>query len=143
MREIIFRGRRLDNGEWAYGFYASGLLGDNAYIIGRGFEATDAGFHAPECHSVIPSTIGQFTGLCDKNGKRIFEGDVCRVFNPNGEQETDSIVEYVEKWSCYPYEPEDGFDAYDITAIGWAMEMGYEFEILSTIHDEATKGVKA
>jgi hypothetical protein len=64
MREIKFRGNDINIGEWVYGFYTQGGWIDP----NTGKETVRHIIHADFLHDVVPDTIGQFTGLCDKNG---------------------------------------------------------------------------
>lgn len=68
MREIKFRGKRLDNGEW--------IEGDLLRMNGHWFIFPDPAPGGVDKYEVDPATVGEFTGLKDKNGKEIYEGDI-------------------------------------------------------------------
>lgn len=83
-REILFRGKRVDNGEWTYGDLLH--CDDEAEIYSESV-GKNGGY-------VIPETVGQYTGLTDKNGTRIFEGDIVKQEFSKFRQGTNGICEF-------------------------------------------------
>lgn len=86
MREILFRGKRVDNNKWVYGDLIQ-LHDGRKYIIDNKFGACidDKGnfinTKSQFVNEVIQETVSQYTGLTDKNGKKIFEGDIVQWSN--------------------------------------------------------------
>ena len=131
MREILFRGKEVADGKWIEGFYSAEEY--NPYsgevehipriqIIGK-------------CVSlgVIPETVGQYTGLTDKNDKKIFEGDIVECVS-GGER---AVISWLKYFACFGLSFDGwccGFDDYDFSL--------NDFKVIGNIHDnpELLKG---
>ena len=125
MREILFRGKRLDNGEWIEGDLKHDDLDFDTDIVYIYFHNKIEGRY--ETAEVDPATVGQYTGLKDINGKRIFEGDIVKTVYKTG------CVEYCEKQARYNIylKSKDR-----LNEMNFMKNMANECEVIGNIHDE-------
>ena len=143
MREILFRGKRIDNGEWVEGYYYK------AKYCRTDDELCDyitvphpKEYNEPSSHYIVdPETVGQYTGLKDKNGKKIFEGDIVRLTDEHNETGWTAVVvfgnpngDYSWGWQLSAIEEFDGNK--DILLWVDMEESGVYCEIIGNIHDK-------
>lgn len=128
----LFRGKRLDNGEWVEGFFVTWPDMPRAWILKPFCKVSMCDRDVSGTinkYEVDPATVGQFTGLTDRNGKRIFEGDVL-------------LDSYDEMAGTVTYRPDDGMFAFisnEDEMYDFADVDSKSFEVIGTIHDkEAT-----
>lgn len=121
MREIKFRGKRLDNGEW--------IEGDLLRMNGHWFIFLDPAPEGIDKYEVDPATVGEFTGLKDKNGKEIYEGDVMEI--PETDFNAEIIGRVLFEEDAYYIIPLRGGHLW---GLHWSLRK-HDAKIIGNIHD--------
>lgn len=124
MKEILFRGKRADNGDWVYGFLIK--MRGQYHIIDQNDEDS--------AYMIKPETVGQYSEHRDDRFLRIFEGDILKVSYDDGTAYTTEVSAYGSTL-CVDIEGED----YDFTAIDFAVDIWKDnwckFEVIGNIYD--------
>ncbi len=138
MREILFRGKRMEVGlfastsekEWVYGGYAKDRSGEYIHDPMRG---------GHRMVKIAPETLGQFTGLTDRDGRKIFEGDICDfcVFDCFGsDTQYRATVSYEDGGFILRQASKEGneenFGSLDLS---WVRYQDDEFRVIGNIYD--------
>jgi uncharacterized phage protein (TIGR01671 family) len=125
MREILFRGKTYD-GEWVYGGY---FKGGDCHFIPKGIGAAFV--------EVKQETVGQFTGLFDSNGKKIFEGDIVSFYKVLGHQGIikpfEGVVKYGRGYYYVEYINERNQEG------KWSLSSCWHLVVVGNIHDNKGK----
>ncbi len=127
MREYLFRAKRKATNEWVYGYFVKEKDDFRVYVQPKIITSES------EYEYVYEDTLGQFTGLTDKNGVKIFEGDVVRISEDyyDGLHYSGNEVYYSDGAFCVEYETPE----YDVTSIGFLVREGVEVEVIGNIYD--------
>ena len=143
MREILFRGK-TNEGKWVEGqllhFKASVGSGELAVIVeGCEWDNSNEWFNLGKRAKVLTETVGQYTGLTDKNGKKIFEGDIVKHYNNSDDGFDIGVLYWDETFSQWKRTSIGNFHHRSFT---YSMSRSCDYEVIGNIHDnpEISKG---
>ena len=123
MREILFRAKRIDNGKWVEGDL------DHCVVVGETHIRRIEDNLSTTTYKIVPKTVCQYTGLADKDGRKIFEGDICKIHS-------DSID---EEDGCFSVEWDEGDARFALYGEGLTVDFGnyhgHECEVIGNIFD--------
>ena len=147
MSENLSRGKRLKTGEWVEGYYVHLYdgKGHESHRIYTGYAENDCGDFYPVYFEVVPETVGRFTDLTDKNGKKVFEGDILKFTDTNADYEWVGRVDFGNPNATYNWGFQlvylRGTKANTDILLWFDMEdTGAYSEVIGNIHDKLLKG---
>lgn len=124
MREILFKAKRIDNGEWIEGYYVHAdetLCKSDVHVIFNGYDLSVAAEN-----EVDPETICQYTGLTDRNGVKIFEGDFVNV----------RTTAYMFRSCVVKWNESNAMWSVASGVARYRMSDSFKYEVIGNIHDE-------
>ena len=149
-REILFRGKCCSDGKWVYGFYVEskhswqGHKPHKSWIVPNAI-SNGGFFNILGRYAVKDDTVGQFTGLVDKNGAKIFEGDIVCKHDLTFNLQHKGVVVYNSAIGCFRIHIEGeskgttmrmGFEASDVFNDGkCTIPIRYDYEVIGNVYD--------